>query len=449
MIDFLQDVFAANTDRDAIVWHDQVFSYGWLADRLRYWIDRLQFENVSPGSVVALEADFTPNSIALFLALTEQRCIVVPLTASVSASRDDFVGIAQVEVSICIDDDDSVRIDRLAVHAEHPLYSELRASDHPGLVIFSSGSTGQSKAAVHDLVKILDKFRTPRHSLRAISFLLFDHIGGLNTMFYQLSNAGCMVTLTDRLPDSVLTAISAHRVELLPASPTFLRLMLLSGAIKRHDLSSLQTVTYGTEPMSESTLKLLHESLPGVRLLQTYGLSELGILRSKSLSSDSLWVKIGGEGFETRIVDQVLHIKAESAMLGYLNVDSPLSVDGWYDTGDLVEQDGEYIRFLGRESEVINVGGRKVYPAEVESVIQEVAGVEDVSVYHEENAFVGNIVCARVSLQQDTDSRSVVKSIKRFCRENMARHKVPAKVIVSTENELGRRFKKIRRAHHG
>ena len=110
---------------------------------------------------------------------------------------------------------------------------------------------------------------------------------------------------------------------------------------------------------------------PTSKLLQTYGLTELGILRSQSREPDSLWVRVGGEGFETKIVDGRLWIRAESAMLGYLNAPSPFDADGFFDTGDLVEVDGEWIRILGRESEIINVGGSKVYPAEVESVLLE------------------------------------------------------------------------------
>ncbi|MCH8006732.1 MAG: AMP-binding protein, partial [Planctomycetes bacterium] len=135
-----------------------------------------------------------------------------------------------------------------------------------------------------------------------------------------------------------------------------------------------------TEPMRQSTLRRFHELLPKVQLQQTYGLTETGVLRSKSKSSDSLWVRIGGKGFETRVVEGILQIKAESAMLGYLNAPNPFTEDGWMDTGDLVEVDGEFIRFLGRESEIINVGGEKVYPAEVENVIQQMEGVEDVAV---------------------------------------------------------------------
>ena len=305
-VDFLLEVFRQNQEKEAIIWKDQVVHYKWLLDRVEYWKQEILANEVPRGAVAAIEADFSPNAIALFLALTDHACILVPLTSSVAAKKEEFVEIAQVEVSFTVDENDHVQISKLPGSATHEFYQQLRDKQHPGLVLFSSGSTGKSKAAVHDLNGILEKFKVPRHSLRSITFLLYDHIGGVNTMLYNLSNAGCIITVQERSPDEVLSAIEKYGIELLPTSPTFINLILLSEAYKRHDLSSLKTVTYGTEPMPESTLKRFHELFPETRLLQTYGLSEVGILRSKSKSSDSLWVKVGGEGFETRIVDGIL-----------------------------------------------------------------------------------------------------------------------------------------------
>src|SRR5205823_6019857 len=134
------------------------------------------------------------NAVALFLALAERGCVFVPLTGAVGAHRQEFLDVAEVESVFSIDDRDEAAHVRLDRRATHPLYGTLRERAHPGLVLFSSGSTGKSKAAVHDLAGILEKFQTPRHSLRAVSFLLYDHIGGVNTMLYTLSNGGCMVT---------------------------------------------------------------------------------------------------------------------------------------------------------------------------------------------------------------------------------------------------------------
>jgi len=395
-----------------------------------------------------LDSDFSPNAVALFLALVDQGCILVPLSVASAGSRAEFIQIAAGEIVISVNAQDEVTAEPLGAVEEPSLYRVLRERQHPGLILFSSGSTGQSKAAVHDLVPLLEKFKVRRKMLRAISFLLYDHIGGVNTMLYTASNGGCIVTVERRDPDSVLAAVERHRVELLPTSPTFLNLMLLSEAYKRYDLSSLRLITYGTEPMPEHTLKRLHELLPEVALQQTYGLSELGILQSKSKEPDSLWVKVGGEGFETRVVDGILQIKARSSMLGYLNAPSPFTEDGWFDTNDAVEVDGEYLRILGRKSEIINVGGEKVYPAEVENVIQELEAVAEVTVYGEKNAITGNVVCADITPAASLDNsqeRELIAQVKQHCREKLQKYKVPLRVNIVTEIQHTERFKKSRR----
>ena len=203
-------------------------------------------------------------------------------------------------------------------------------------------------------------------------------------------------------------------------------------------------MTYGTEVMPESTLARFNEVLPDVRMLQTYGLSEVGILRSKSRSSDSLWVKVGGEGFDTRIVDGLLEIKAKSAMLGYLNAPSPFTDDGWFMTGDAVEVDGEYIKILGRRSELINVGGEKVYPAEVESVLQQMDGVADVVINGEAHPLTGNIVVARVKLETDETLSEFRKRMRAHCADRLERYKIPQKVQLVGKSMHGERFKKMR-----
>lgn len=443
-VGFLLDRFRAHPDHDAMVWHDRAWTYGWLAESAGAWRDRLVAEGVPDGAVVSLEADFSPNAVALLLALVERGTIVVPLTSSVEVKKPEFREVAEVETIVRVDAADQVEVTRTARQARHPLLLELKSRQRPGLVLFSSGSTGRSRAAVHDFVPLLEKFRVIRHARRTLTFLLFDHIGGVNTLLYTLSNGGCLITTADRSPDAVCAAIERHRAQLLPTSPTFLHLLLLSEAYRRHDLSSLELVTYGTEVMPESTLRRVHELFPAVQLQQTYGLSEVGILRSRSKASDSLWVRIGGEGFETRVVDGMLEIRAASAMLGYLNHESPFTEDGWLRTGDAVEVDGEYLRILGRRSELINVGGEKVYPAEVESVLQAMEGVEDVAVTGEPHLVTGQIVSARVKLSTDESLADFRRRMHAYCRDRLPRYKIPQKVVLAERTMHGPRFKKMR-----
>jgi acyl-coenzyme A synthetase/AMP-(fatty) acid ligase len=443
-IQFLLDRFQTHPDDDAIIWSDQRYSYGWLINAIEQWMRQLDEQQVPRGAVVSLEADFSPNSIALLLALIDRNCILVPLTSSVGQKKPEFRSVAEVEMILEIDGDQLLPPQATGVTASHELLLRVKAAQHPGLILFSSGSTGKNKAALHDFVPLLEKFKVPRHAMRTITFLLFDHIGGVNTLLYTLSNAGCVITVNDRSPEAVCATIEKFQAELLPTSPTFLNLLLLTRTYERFDLSSLKMITYGTEVMPESTLQRMHSILPEVKLLQTYGLSEVGILRSKSKSSDSLWMKVGGEGFETRVVDGMLEIKAQSAMLGYLNHPSPFTEDGWFRTGDAVEVDGEYIRILGRKSEIINVGGEKVYPAEVESVILQMEGVEDAVVTGEPNPIMGHIVKLQVRLSTDETLPEFRRRMVAFCQDHLAKFKIPQKVTLVDDALHSDRFKKLR-----
>jgi acyl-CoA synthetase (AMP-forming)/AMP-acid ligase II len=442
---WLRDRFTEQPQQTFMIWRDQPFTYDWLTSQITTWEARLDQAALPPGSVVAINGDYSPTVVALLLALIDRRTILVPLTASVAAHHEEFTQIAEVQWEISLDEHEQSRITRYDRDVRNALTRGLIATGDPGLILFSSGSTGKSKAALHNFMGLLEKFKPRRHSMVTLTFLLLDHIGGINTLLYVLSNTGCIVTVHDRNPDVVCSAIARHRVEVLPTSPTFLNLLLMSEAYKRHDFSSLKRITYGTEPMPEQTLQRLHTILPDVELLQTYGLSELGIMRSKSRSSDSLWVKVGGEGFETRIQDGTLWLRARSAMLGYLNAPSPFDAEGWFNTGDAVEVDGEYIKILGRRSELINVGGTKVYPAEVEGVLLQMPNVRDVAVVGEANPITGQVVVARVNLHEPEDLSLFRRRMRAFCRDRLATYKIPARVELVETAQYSERFKKMRR----
>ncbi len=432
-------------ERTAIVWNDQPFSYADLSQRTVTWQAALRQLELGPGQVVSIEGDYSPNAVSLLLALIDCGAIIVPLTQSVAAQREEFLAIAEVQAVISLHADDSWQLERRPVEVNNPLSCQLLASGNPGLVLFSSGSTGKSKAALHNFTPLLAKFQLPRHARVTLTFLLLDHIGGINTLFYTLANGGTAVAVPTRDPELVCQAIASHGVQSLPTSPTFLNLLLISEAYIRHELSSLELITYGTEVMPASTLQRLHAIFPQVQLLQTYGLSEVGILRSKSRDSGSLWVKVGGEGFETKIVDDILWIRARSAMLGYLNAPSPFDAEGWMNTQDVVEQDGEYIRILGRRSEIINVGGQKVYPAEVESVLLQMPNVRDAAVLGEANPITGQIVAARLTLFEPEELVALKRRVRSFCAERLAAYKVPVKITLSDHDQHSARFKKMRK----
>lgn len=444
-IEFLLDRFKEYENQPAVIWQDSTITYSTLLDRIQFAQSYLAEWNIKPGEIVSLIGDYTPNTIALLLALIDNKNIIVPFNFPIKENERVKFDIAEIQKEITVNiKDDTFEFKDHGRIVKHDFYKSLIESQNPGLVMFSSGTSGAPKGAVHNFSKILDKFKPVKKSLRTINFLLFDHLGGFYTLFYTLSNCGVVLALRDRRPETVCNIIEKYDIELLPVTPSFLNLLLLSESYKSHDLSSLKLVTYGTEPMPLHTLQKAKKVFPDIRFKQTYGLIELGVVQSKSKSDDSLWMKLGGEGFDLRVVDNLLQIKADTAMMGYLNAPSPFTEDGFLKTGDEVEVDGEYFKILGRKSELINVGGDKVYPQEVENVIMDIDNVKEVIVYGEKHIILGNIVCAKVSLNRNEEKKEFVKKIKAYCKERLKPFKVPVKISIEEGPFHSDRFKKVR-----
>ena len=435
-IDFLLETANKNKDNDAFVLNDKKSTYAELLSDYNKAVKFIEDNQILPNTTVALESDFSSLSTGFLFALIENQNIIVPLTKAVANKKNDFLAISKAQYLISIKDDNTIEFSFLDGDSNHEIYSTLKERKHPGIVFFSSGSTGESKGAVHDFVYILDKFKQPRKMKRMITFLMFDHMGGINTLLHNLSGGGCIITVRDRTPKAVLNIVEKYKVQVLPVSPTFINLMLLSGAYQQFDLSSLETISYGTEVMPESTLERLNEIFPNIRLVQTYGLSELGVMDTKSKSNNSLWVKLGGAGFETRVRNNMLEIKAHSAMIGYLNAPSPYTEDGYFMTMDMVEQDGEYYKILGRKSEIINISGEKVYPAEVESFFMGMDGVEDVAVKGESNPLIGSMVVAKFKINTGESLAEFKKRMTAYAKGKIADYKIPQKVRLVTDEEI-------------
>lgn len=433
---------------DAVVFDGKTHSYAELLALVHDWRDYLDHHDVRAGHVVALEGAYTPHTCAGLLALIARGAIIVPLTTLPPAKRAEFLDVAEVEITIRTDESGYRHCVRTGRSAGHELHQRLREAGSPGLVLFSSGTTGRSKASVLNFDKVLGRYAgTRKPAGRVLSFLSLDHIGGINTLLHTLSHGGTVVTIAERTPDAVFAAIAAHRVQILPTTPTFLNMVLISRVHERYATPSLELITYGTEPMPLRTLQRAKAALPDVRFKQTYGLSELGILPTKSKSDDTLWVKLGASaGFEYKIVDNVLWIRSDMAMLGYLNAPAPFDDEGFFNTQDVVETDGEYVRILGRRSEIINVGGEKVYPSEVESVLLEIPNIADATVRGRPSPVTGMVVAATVRLVRDEDTDSVTRRVREHCLRRLEVFKVPVAVEVSDTAQHSDRFKKIRSA---
>lgn len=446
-MDWIQEHLKQFGKRPSFVYKDRTHTYAELLESIAQWREELRKHEVPPGASVAIIGDYSPEVASLLIALVLNRNIVVPLTRETAHQHPRFFELADVRFRVEFAEG-ATTFDELEGGKPNGLLDRLREEKEAGLILFTSGTTGESKGSVLKVSGLLERYRglgaDKQRPMRTAVFLKLDHIGGLNTLFATLFNGGTAIPQNDRSVAAVCAAVEKHRIELLPTTPTFLNMLLFSNLHKSYDLRSLKMITYGTEPMPDSTLKAANDTLPGVRFKQTYGSTELGIFATQSESSSSIWLKISDKGASTKIHNGTLWVRTSSAMLGYLNAPNPFDDEGWYDTGDQVEVKGEYIRILGRKSELINVGGEKVFPAEVESVLLEMPNVREAVVYAKRSPVTGNIVAAMLELDEPEQRISLQKRVVAHCAGRLQEFKIPKFIAVADKSLVGTRLKKLR-----
>ena len=393
-------------------------------------------KDITEGSVVAIVGDFSASTINILIRLIDLKTIIIPLTKENRPNHEYFFEQASVDYVI-----ENNRITKLKNPKKNLLLEKFRLTKSPGIVFFSSGTTGRPKAILHDLNIFLKRYSEPRPAYKTLNFLLFDHIGGLNTLFHTLFNKGQVVIPYARTVSEIINDIENYKVELLPTTPTFLRMLVMDDELNTKRLKSLKVITYGSEMMDENTLLRLNKILPNVKFKQTYGMSEISILRVKSENNKSLWIKIDSDELEIKISRKVLFIRSKIKMFGYLNNKSPFDKNGWYNTNDLVEKKGQFIKIVGRSKQIISIGGLKILPSEIERIALQHPLIKDVKAKGVSNPITGQhieIVCEPKKKVKPDIFRQKLRS---HFDLNLDPAIKPIKIIIK-KIEISHRFKK-------
>lgn len=431
---WLHERFKKFNTKPALVGTWGKFSYADLAtltEKIESEFSSLAGKN---STTIGLVGDCCPASAAWMIAAERLQHWVVPL---VDHAQETAEKLNQIHAQwVVITEGATWKIYPRAAVAKLELDPKQSIPvSHAGLVLFSSGTSGSPKAMLQDLSNLLSTYES-RHenSLVILSLLGFDHIGGINTILGGLAAGSLIIIPESRAPDQVVAVIKKHHVAILPATPTFLNLLLLAASDRLTDLASLRLITYGTEPMPEALLARLRQVLPSVRLIQTFGTTETGILKTESPDVDSNFLRINDPNVEWKIVNDELWLKTRTQIRGYLNASNEkFTEDGWFLTGDKVEVGpNDTLRILGRSGEMINVGGQKLMPTEVESVILGVPGVVDCRVFGEKNAMVGETVAADIIPQDGQNWETLRALIRQICRQTLSTYKVPTRLNLVT-----------------
>jgi acyl-CoA synthetase (AMP-forming)/AMP-acid ligase II len=434
-------------DRNAIYEGNEIHTYLDLYNKILFFNKKLTETKIISGEFVFILGDYSLESIALFFSLTINNNIIVPITSENKDEINERFEVANPNWIINLKDNSYTYFPENSEAERHNILINLIQQKIAGLILFSSGSTGKPKAMVHNLENLLSNYEAKKaKEINFLVFLMFDHIGGLNTLFNCLSMGVSITIPSNRNPIDISKLIQQNKINVLPASPTFLNLMLIGDVFDNFDFSSLKMITYGTEAMPETLLFKLKAKLPRVKFLQTFGTSETGIAKTSSLSSSSVFLKFDDPNQEYKIVEDELWLRSKTQVLGYINHSNDnFTDDGWFKTGDRVEETSDgFIKIVGRTKEIINVGGEKVMPSEVESVILELDSIRDCIVRSEKNTITGQMVCAEVVLKDGFLFKNEKILIKKYCKQRLDAYKVPVRIVEIDAVLFTNRFKKNR-----
>ena len=408
----------------------QVITYGQLKDNTRHLERDL---SSLEGKICAITSD-SKMSLACYLPVLSKICRGLYLQPS--GLSPEYLADLYKKIGVTHRLELTGSRCRLEVLSDVDV-KEISAS---GIILSTSGTSGQPKVLNYSLRSLMSK--TKVDITRGSEFnwgLCYDlnRFAGLQVYLQAISSGSTITPLKTCMPvaEQVDMCIQTG-VNAISATPSYWRQLLMAPCISK---LNIRLVTLGGEIADQSILAGLRKTFPDTRIVHIYASTEAGVGFS---------VKDGKEGFSLeriqlentnlslKVVDNVLFIKstssAESVLYGKIDVDD----EGYINTGDLVEiKDDRYV-FKGRVSGTINVGGNKVLPEEIESVLNSHPDVLMSRVYPKKNPILGALVCAEIVLNTSEDNASyknIESQLKASCKEYLEPFKVPA-IIKQVDN---------------
>jgi len=315
-----------------------------------------------------------------------------------------------------------------------PPSEDRRAGRQTEWILLTSGTTGLPKLVVHTLASLAGAIESGSTPSPAVWSTFYDtrRYGGLQIFLRAvLTGASMVLSDADESAADFLIRAGAHGVTHISGTPSHWRRALMSGAAHR---IAPQNTRLSGEIADQAILNHLQSFYPQARVVHAFASTEAGVAFevNDGLAGFPASLIGGGTGVEMKIEDGSLRIRSTRNAARYLGPKAgPLfGADGFVDTGDVVELRGDRYYFAGRRDGVINVGGLKVHPEEVEAVINRHPLVRMSLVRAKKNPITGALVVADVVLKTgpatgNGHAGQLEQEILDFCRGVLPPHKVP------------------------
>ena len=381
---------------------------------------------------VALRMRASPTCLALLAAFDELLC-------------DTFLVAGETHVDSDLDLANRFRLSAVVSESRYkgvwPQYhvsefaGQLAGSGRSSITLLTSGTEGQPKAVRHTWDTLTRPVRFTGIGSRERWLLAYEpHLyAGLQVILQCLLPGGTLVA-ADPIgrPDETIDLMLSARVNCASATPSFWRRLILFGAQQRLANVPLRVITLGGEAADQPLLDGLHRMFPQTRLVHIYATSELGRCFSVTDGCEGFPVEflqqVSSDGIEMKIESDELLVRSANCMLGYddcfsssksqsLSETTQQSLQEWLPTGDLVEVRDRRVLFIGRRTEIVNVGGNKVHPLDVERVLREMPEVLDARVYGRSSSIAGQLVACEIVVKAGTDETSIRQKVISHCTQ--------------------------------